>query len=495
MQKAISNKIQLGDTLNPLNDYARIPSPNDEGNLENLIQKVDKVGEFWKTGKADAELSRYFPNNLPATRPVQIADELPRKVYASVTCLDKKQLEFVLDLTANTYTNWSSMEICLPLKFTKKTNKAQQMDTQMITVNIFLGHWFTDIDIRRYPGDTRILPTNNSVDIYQYSNTQLKYLPEKSVKTLLKTMLYSNKPVHLDKDVDRRPNNSHDNDKRTDPNLTYRIKEVKDCLFQKHVYRVPLGLIVILITLEREMNKLFETNKKLAAFPAMLDALINIYDRPYISYQELKVTETSGVYLSVILRSETVLRLGVLPSPYQELFEINTGTQRFTCTFKGGQRHFDWLEISVVYNKSYQHMTIYDSYDLELAAQLIQTIKFENTSTTYSITGKLFFDLKKDKDKNVLYKMLVVYNCEGCSSVPLMQSRNNKIYQEMTEEDEFTTNSKDDSILVDMRRSKGYTDELQKLNRDDSGLAVVITLKEVAAKKLRLRVTGFSEAE
>ena len=243
------------------------------------------------------------------------------------------------------------------------------------------------------------------------------------------------------------------------------------------------------------MNKLFETNKKLAAFPAMLDALINIYDRPYISYQELKVTETSGVYLSVILRSETVLRLGVLPSPYQELFEINTSTQRFTCTFKGGQRHFGWLEISIVYNKSYQHMTIYDSYDLELAAQLIQTIKFENTSTTYIITGKLFFDLKKDEDKNVLYKMLVVYNCEGCSSVPLMQSRNNKIYQEMTEEDEFTTNSKDDSILVDMRRSKGYTDELQKLNRDDSGLAVVITLKEAAAKKLRLRVTGFSEAE
>ena len=65
----------------------------------------------------------------------------------------------------------------------------------------------------------------------------------------------------------------------------------------------------------------------------------------------------------------------------------------------------------------------------------------------------------------------------------------------MTEEDEFTTNSKDDSILIDMRRSKGYTDDLQKLNHDDSGLAAVITLKEVAAKKLRLRVTGFSQVE
>ena len=191
MQKAISNKIQLGY-------YAIVPSINEEGNLDNLIQEVDKLGEFWKTGKADGDVSKYFPNILPATKEAQIAGELPRKVYASVTYSDKKQLEFVLDLTANTYTNYSSMEICLPLKFTKKTNKAQHIDAQMITVNNFFGHWFTDINIRRYLDDTRILPTNNSVDIYQYSNPQLKYLPKNSVKTPLKTMLYSSKPVYLD---------------------------------------------------------------------------------------------------------------------------------------------------------------------------------------------------------------------------------------------------------------------------------------------------------
>ena len=89
-------------------------------------------------------------------------------MYASVTYSDKKQLEFISDLTASTYSNYSSMEICLPLKFTKKTNKALQMDAQMKTVNNFFGHWFTDIDIRRYLHDMRILPTNKSVDIYQY---------------------------------------------------------------------------------------------------------------------------------------------------------------------------------------------------------------------------------------------------------------------------------------------------------------------------------------
>ena len=64
----------------------------------------------------------------------------------------------------------------------------------------------------------RILPTNNSVDIYQYSNVQMKYLPEKSAKKVLKTMLYSNKPVYLEKDADRRPNNEKSDAKRTDPN-------------------------------------------------------------------------------------------------------------------------------------------------------------------------------------------------------------------------------------------------------------------------------------
>ena len=128
----------------------------------------------------------------------------------------------------------------------------------------------------------------------------------------------------------------------------------------------------------------------------------------------------------------------MLPSPYQQLFEINTSTQSFTCTFKGAQRQFDWLEIYLVYGKSYQHTAIYDSYDLELAAKLIRTIKFENTSTTCSITRKLFFDLDKDEDKNILYKILVAYNCEGCSPAPSTQYRKNEIYQEITEEDEFT---------------------------------------------------------
>ena len=224
----MSNKIQLGNTLNPLQDYEGIPAVDDEGNLENLYSKVDKIGAFWKNGKADEDLSRYIPNILPVTRQNQIAGTIPRKAFASVTYSGKKILEFVLELTANTYSNYSSMELVLPIQFTKETNKAAQMDSDIITVNNFFGHRITDIDIRRYPDDTRILPTNNNVDVYQFSNSRLKYLPTDSVATLLKTFLYSDKPVYSDANVDSRLNNNDDVNKRSDPILTYRIAELKD---------------------------------------------------------------------------------------------------------------------------------------------------------------------------------------------------------------------------------------------------------------------------
>ena len=163
----------------------------------------------------------------------------------------------------------------------------------MMTVNNFFGRWFTDIDIRRYPDDMMILPTNNSVSIANYSSAQMKHLPAKSVEKLLKTMLYFNKDVAYNQDdMDRRSYNSATDTDRTDPNLDYQLANLKDFIFKKNVYRIPLTLTLDLgkcnftiktdtkciITLERNMNKLFESNKKVTAIPSEPDALIQIYD-------------------------------------------------------------------------------------------------------------------------------------------------------------------------------------------------------------------------
>ena len=76
MQRPVSNKIQLGDTLNPLKDYGGIPSIDDEANLESLYDKIDIIGWFWKSGKADESLARYIPNLLPVSRQNQISGSI-----------------------------------------------------------------------------------------------------------------------------------------------------------------------------------------------------------------------------------------------------------------------------------------------------------------------------------------------------------------------------------------------------------------------------------
>ena len=184
--------------------------------------------------------------------------------------------------------------------------------------------------------------------------------------------------------------------------------------------------------LQTNLNKLFETNVKLAAIPDNPDAQIIYHDTPYISYLQMTLDDNFLAYYNGILRSCSTLRTGVILSPYQQSFEINTGTQSLNVNFRGLNKQIEWLEISLVYDKSDQHQTIYDSYDVELAAKFIQALTLENASTTYSLTRQLKYNISNEDDKHWLYKMFVAYYCDGCSMAPLTQYKNKEIKQELT---------------------------------------------------------------
>ena len=355
----------------------------------------------------------------------------------------------------------------------------------------------------------KILPTDKTLEIYDYANAQLKYLPEDSVKKILKPLLYSNKKVYLDADTDQRANNNDTAEKRSDPNLTYRVAQLAAHIHGKNEYRIPLGLLYDLglcnfpvqrntrftITLERNLNKLFEDNAKVDAIPNNPDASIEFWDRPYIDYQEITLTSAWEAYLKTIQRNEAALRMGVLPNPFQQTSEIAAGSQTVSVDFLDVLCQFDWLEISLVYDRSYQHETFYDSYDLKLVVHLIESVKFINASKAYTLTGKVSYDVNNKDEKNLLYKLFVAYQCNGCTFAPLTDYKNNKVYQDMTDEFQYYGQKKDDRIYIDMRRSKGNTGELEKLTRNDSGLVVYVKLKKVAVKKMRLRIVGYSQGE
>ena len=60
--------------------------------------------------------------------------------------------------------------------------------------------------------------------------------------------------------------------------------------------------------------------------------------------------------------------------------------------------------------------------------------------------------LKKMMIKNFYIKCLLQKQCNGCSTALLTEYKNNEIYQEITAEDEYTTNDTDNRIWIDMRK-------------------------------------------
>ena len=130
------------------------------------------------------------------------------------------------------------------------------------------------------------------------------------------------------------------------------------------------------------MNRLFKRNAKIYNVPQR-NAKIIICEVPYISCPQIKLDKSFEVYCISILQAKKALRTGSRMTPYQQSFEINTGTQNINENFVSTNRQFALLEVSLVYDKSDQHKTIYGSYNVEIAAAKLQSLKIENTSTTY----------------------------------------------------------------------------------------------------------------
>ena len=175
------------------------------------------------------------------------------------------------------------------------------------------------------------------------------------------------------------------------------------------------------------MQKLFKTHENNANFPRGVDAEIIFTDAPYIQYEQIKLDNNFRTYLESTLMSENVLRTGIKPTPYQKTYEINTGSQSHKIDFRDTNKKFSFLSFSLVYDKSDQHRSIYDGYNLEVATKKIKSIKLENASGSYSSFNSIKFDLENDHDQYLSYCQFVVCYCKVSSIAPLTDYINNEV--------------------------------------------------------------------
>ena len=178
-----------------------------------------------------------------------------------------------------------------------------------------------------------------------------------------------------------------------------------------------------MFTLETNTNTPFETTKKVTAIRTTApDATPLFFERPYIEYNQIKLDQNFQQYFNATLKAMSALRLGVFMLPYRQTYEMEVGSQSQTVKFTNMPTQIEWMEISIVYNKSYVHSTAYDSYDCEIAGFLISNIKIENAKV-YGTATELNYDLTNNNVKNQIYSNFVAYQCNGCSTAPLTQYR------------------------------------------------------------------------
>ena len=214
----------------------------------------------------------------------------------------------------------------------------------------------------------------------------LKHLPIDSLKKIEKTLLYNKKPVYFNKTTIGRK--IHDgsgagttgtaaqiatrkaNDAK-DLNIEERISKFQSQLRDEYVYRIPLRYFTdlgkinfplkidfrIKCHLETDLKKIFESKKVLAAaadIPSP-DAKIIFTKAHFIQRKQLLLDKNFRQYLETIMVSKKILRIGTQETPIQKTYEIIVGQDSINIDFLGSNRQFDWLEISMVYDKTDKH--------------------------------------------------------------------------------------------------------------------------------------------
>ena len=325
------------------------------------------LGNLWEYGKTEASLSRYIPGTTKPSRQGQIAAIEKKRAYCDDTYKDQRNLEFVIELSAGRYTNYSTMQVVLPPYFKKNSTASTDLAAYVITVNNFFVRWIKEINVVRYPDDITILPSSITVPIADYSAKSLKHMTDNQLDTIKKTLLYSKKKVYFSGNRDRRSHASTDANQRTDDNIKDRIANFHDQLGEKTYYRIPLKFFTelgaqntsynintkIMFTLETNRNKLFETTKKEDNIPNTApDAKPILFERPFIEYNQIKLDRNFQQYFNATLKAMSALRLGVFMLPYRQTYEMASGSQTQAIKFTNMPTQIEWMEISLVYDKS-----------------------------------------------------------------------------------------------------------------------------------------------
>ena len=124
MQREISDKVTLGDTLNRYEDARRSTAiDRTASNYNDAKEKVQKIRDLISTGRYDKNLAKYIPGLLELAFQGMLEDIDTKEKTGHRSYTDMEQLDFQILLTENYYVNPNGTRICFPIKIKKEQIK------------------------------------------------------------------------------------------------------------------------------------------------------------------------------------------------------------------------------------------------------------------------------------------------------------------------------------------------------------------------------------
>ena len=95
MQREISDKVFLGNTVSPFEDAGRSSAiDRTASNYNDAKEKVQKIRELIKTGRYDEDIAKYIPGLLDLKFQGMLEDIYTREKIAHPSYTDMEQLDF-----------------------------------------------------------------------------------------------------------------------------------------------------------------------------------------------------------------------------------------------------------------------------------------------------------------------------------------------------------------------------------------------------------------
>ena len=88
MQASKSNSNSLGANLNPMKEVTGVAAIDYSANIDNLIDKLDKLSTLYDSGRMDKDVMKYIPGMAPISYQGQIDFVDTKRTYAASTYSD-----------------------------------------------------------------------------------------------------------------------------------------------------------------------------------------------------------------------------------------------------------------------------------------------------------------------------------------------------------------------------------------------------------------------